>query len=101
MNLSYQEIVLKPLLTEKSTNGLSFNKYTFKVHEDANKIQIRQAIEKLFKVKVIKVNTVMMRGKSRRRLGRYVTKNPDWKKAVVTVREGDKIKIEGVELFEP
>ena len=101
MNLSPQEIILRPLLTEKSTNGLAFNKYTFKVHEDVNKIQIRQAVESLFKVKVVKVNTVTMRGKTRRRFGRYASKGPDWKKAVVTLRDGDKIKIEGVELFEP
>lgn len=101
MNLSPHEIVLRPLLTEKSTNGLAFNKYTFKVHEGANKIQIRQAVETLFKVKVVKINTVTMRGKTRQRLGRYKSKGADWKKAVVTLKDGDKIKIEGVELFEP
>lgn len=101
MNYSYQDIIIRPMLTEKSTSNLAFNKYTFKVHKDANKIQVRQAIESLFKVKVVKVNTVTMRGKTRKRFRRNMVRTPDWKKAIITLREGDKIQIEGVELFEP
>lgn len=95
-----QEIILRPLVTEKSTEGVTKeNKYTFQVHRKANKIQIKNAVEALFKVKVMKVTTISLRGKMRR-FGRAVGKTSDWKKAQVTLKEGDRIQIPGLELFE-
>ncbi|MDN5346950.1 MAG: large subunit ribosomal protein [Clostridia bacterium] len=87
-----QDIIIQPLVTEKTTGLLGQNKYTFIVRNDANKIEIKQAIEKLFKVKVVKVNTLFDRGKLRRR-GRTEGLQPDRKKAIVTLRPGDKIPL--------
>jgi len=94
-----REIIKKPIITEKSMEGTQFNKYTFKVEPDANKIEIRKAIQEIFGVKVLKVHTMNVHGKTRKR-GRYEGKTPDWKKAVVTLKEGDKIQIGGVDYFE-
>ncbi|MBI3946826.1 MAG: 50S ribosomal protein L23 [Armatimonadetes bacterium] len=91
-------VVERPLVTEKSTAAAEQGKYTFKVHPDANKIEIREAIEQIYpNVHVTKVNTISVRGKPYR-LGRYKTrKHPDWKKAIVTLRQGESIEIfEGV-----
>lgn len=82
-----EDIILKPIITEKASNYSSENKYFFKVVSSANKISIRAAIEKLFDVKVEKVNTVSVRGK-KRRYGKFLGKTKDWKKAVVTLKEG-------------
>ena len=68
------------------------NKYTFKVDKKANKIDIKQAVEAIFKVKVTDVKTMNVKGKLKR-LGRYQGRTPDWKKAIVTLQEGDKIEI--------
>lgn len=94
-----RNILKKPIITEKSMEGAALNKYTFKVDKETNKIEIRKAVEKVFNVKVTKVNTVTVRGKTRRR-GKYEGKTPDWKKAVVTLKEGDKIEIGGVNYYE-
>lgn len=86
-------IIKNPVVTEKSTDLTGkYNKYSFVVDERANKIEIKKAIEELFKVKVIKVNTVRMRGKQRR-VRFQQGKTPDWKKAIVSLREGDKIEL--------
>jgi large subunit ribosomal protein L23 len=85
------DIIISPLVTEKSTiqrEGQS--QYSFKVNKRANKIEIKRAVERLFKVKVREVRTATIRGKVKR-LGRRFGKRPDWKKAVVTVKEGDRI----------
>ena len=85
------DIIISPLVTEKSTiqrEGQS--QYSFKVNKRANKIEIKRAVERLFKVKVEEVRTATIRGKVKR-LGRRFGKRPDWKKAVVTVKEGDRI----------
>lgn len=80
------------LRTEKSTVLLPDNKYLFWVDKKANKVQIKKAVEEIYKVKVADVNTLMQRGKLRR--VRYVQgKSPDWKKALVTLKEGSKIKV--------
>ena len=80
------------LRTEKGTALLAENKYLFSVASDANKIQIKQAVEDVYNVKVVKVNTLKMRGKWKK--VRYKAgKTPDWKKAVVTLKPGDKIEI--------
>lgn len=79
-----QDIILKPVITERATDGLSTGKYTFRVATDANKIEIADAVEKLFNVEVLKVNTINVRGRSKR-VGRYTGTTSAWKKAIVTV----------------
>ena len=89
-------IILRPLITEKAQNSTAFGKYAFEVDKRANKLQVKEAIEATFDVKVTAVNTLMMKGKMRR-YGRTETKQPDWKKAIVTLAAGDKIELfEGV-----
>lgn len=86
-----RNIVIAPIITEKSSTQVqTTNTYTFKVSINANKIEIKNAIERIFAVKVLNVNTIRMLGKPKR-LGRYSGKRPDWKKAIVTLRMGDKI----------
>jgi large subunit ribosomal protein L23 len=84
------EIIVRPLLTEKSTRAQQQNKYVFEVLPDANKIEIRRAVEELGRCEVEKVNTLNVRGK-RRRTRRGTGKTADWKKAVVTVKEGQQL----------
>ena len=85
-----QDIILKPVITEKSMDDLQTGKYTFKVAKSANKVEIAKAVETLFKgVKVAKVNTVSVRGK-KKRMGRSEGYTSDWKKAIVTLAEGSK-----------
>jgi len=86
-----QKIIRRPLVTEKSTQQKEVNRqYVFEVDPDANKIEIQSAIEHLFKVKVLQVRTCNVLGKLKR-LGRRYGKRPDWKKATVTLKEGDRI----------
>ena len=91
------KIIEKPLVTEKGTVMLSEgNRVTFKVHLDANKIEIREAVQKIFSVTVLQVNTQVVRGK-RKRFGKAMGQTKSWKKAMVQLKEGDKIEIfEGV-----
>ena len=84
-----QDIIIAPVITEKSMSGIADKKYTFKVAKDANKIQIAKAVEEIFKVKVAKVNTMSVRGQARR-MGRYEGYTASWKKAIVTLKEGSK-----------
>ena len=84
-----QDIIIAPIITEKSMSGIADKKYTFKVAKDSNKIEIANAVETLFKVKVAKVNTVNVRGKQRR-MGRYSGYTASWKKAVVTLKADSK-----------
>ena len=90
-----QDIILKPIITEKSMAGISLKKYTFKVAKDANKIEIAKAVEELFGVNVAKVNTMNCKGRFKR-MGRNEGYTPDWKKAIVTLSEDSK----GIEFFE-
>ncbi|MCL5055961.1 MAG: 50S ribosomal protein L23 [Firmicutes bacterium] len=99
MELKYEEIVIKPIVTERSMHNQAFGKYTFEVHPKSNKIQIRKAIEKLFKVGVVSVNTIKIPGKTRR-YRTAIGKTRDRKKAIVTLKQGDKIVIKGIEMFE-
>ena len=86
------EIVKTARLTEKGTRqSEKLNQYTVVADRRATKTQIRQAVQELFKVKVIRVNTMNVRGKSRRQRTTQAGKAPDWKKVVVTLKEGDKI----------
>lgn len=84
-----QEIILAPVITEESMMGTADKKYTFKVAKDATKVDIKKAVEKLFSVKVAKVNTLNVKGHLRR-YGRYEGYTASWKKAVVTLTEDSK-----------
>ncbi|MCH6558061.1 MAG: 50S ribosomal protein L23 [Nitrospirae bacterium] len=86
-------VLLSPLLTEKITAMReSGNKVAFLVRRDSNRIEIKRAVESVLKVKVERVNVMNVRGKTKR-LGRFVGKRPDWKKAVVTLKEGEKLEL--------
>ena len=79
-----EEVIIKPIITERSSEGLQEGKYTFKVNKKATKVEIAKAVEKLFGVKVLNVNTMTVKGKTKR--VRYVEgKTSDWKKAIVTI----------------
>jgi large subunit ribosomal protein L23 len=92
-----REIIRRPLVTEKSTRANEeTNKVTFVVRKDANKIEIKRAVEEVFGVNVLEVRTLNNRGK-KKRVGARQGRKPDWKKAVVSLREGDRIDLfEGV-----
>ncbi len=94
---SPHEIIIRPLVTEKGTwLTENMNQYLFKVAGDANKVEISKAVEKLWPVSVVAVRTQNVRGKIKRR-GRFLGKKPNWKKAMVTLAEGDDIELfEGV-----
>mgnify|MGYP001567837200 FL=1 len=86
-----QRVIRRPMVTEKSTRQKEESRqYVFEVNRDANKIEIQSAVERLFKVKVLQVRTSNVLGKVKR-LGRRYGKRPDWKKAIVTLKEGDRI----------
>ena len=91
-----RQVIIRPVVSEKSYALIAQNKYTFRVHPKAHKTQIRQAVEELFNVKVEGVNIVQVRSKPKRR-GLQRGKKPGWKKAIVQLRAGDSIEIfEGV-----
>jgi large subunit ribosomal protein L23 len=100
MTLMASEIVVRPVISEKSLDETQRGKYTFRVHPDANKLQVKQAIEELFKVDVLDVNVSTSKAKEKsrnRRRGRQVGWTSPWKKAVVTLAAGQKIEFfEGV-----
>ena len=79
-----EEVIVRPVVTEKSNDGLQEGKYTFEVNKKATKVEIAKAVEKLFEVKVLKVNTMMVNGK-KKRVGYHQGKTSDWKKAIVTI----------------
>ncbi len=86
-----QKIIRRPLITEKTTRQKEEGQYAFEVAGNANKVEIQKAVERLFKVKVLNVRTSHVLGKIKR-LGRKSGKRSDWKKAIVTLREGDRIE---------
>jgi len=92
MSLHPAEILIRPVVSEKSYQLITENRYTFKVHKDAHKTQIRQAVEELFDVKVVGVNVIKMQPKPKRR-GMIKGTRPGWKKAIVELKAGDKIEI--------
>ena len=92
MSLHPNEVLLAPVVSEKSYSLITDRKYTFKVHRDAHKTQIRQAVEQLFEVTVVDVKTMSVKSKPKRR-GYTSGRTRAWKKAVVQVREGDSIPI--------
>ena len=97
MKKDVRDIIRRPLVTEKSTQANEeTNKVTFVVRRDANKIEIKRAVEEVFGVSVLGVRTLNNRGK-KKRVGAHQGRKPDWKKAVVSLREGDRIDLfEGV-----
>jgi large subunit ribosomal protein L23 len=90
--MNAHQIILRPLITEKNTNLMVLNKYCFEVDRNASKTQVKHAIEEIFNVTVMSVHTMNLRGKRRRRGMRYGYTN-DWKKAIVTLAEGDRIEL--------
>jgi large subunit ribosomal protein L23 len=95
MERTVQDIIIRPVITEKSMAGIANKRYTFRVATDANKIEIAQAVEKLFGVKVAKVNTLHVRGRAKR-VGKFSGYAPNWKKAIVTLKPDSK----SIEFFE-
>lgn len=93
--VDYNDIIVKPIISEHSMDQMVDRKYTFKVAKNANKIQIKQAVEKIFGVKVSDVNTMRMKGKPKRQ-GVHVGKRADWKKAIVKLTPDSKT----IEFFE-
>ena len=95
-DLKYYDVILKPVITEKSMNAMADKKYTFLVHPDATKSQVKEAVEKMFEgTKVARVNTMNLEGKNRRR-GMVVGKTAKTKKAIVQLTEDSK----EIEIFE-
>lgn len=91
-----RDVLIKPVITEKSSALMQDNKYTFIVPLTANKVEIRQAVEKIFKVKVLEISTVRVMGKTKR-MGKTEGKRPDYKKAIVKLAAGERIEFfEGV-----
>ena len=85
-------VIMSPMRTEKGTGMLPYNKYLFWTYKNANKLEIKKAVEKIYKVKVERVNTITVKGK-RRRVRLVEGKTADWKKAIVTLKQGDKIDL--------
>ena len=93
MNLAVQDVVRRPLITEKNERARELaRQYAFEVHREATKIQVKGAVEKLFSVKVTGVRTAIARGKNKR-VGRNIGRRPNWKKAIVTLKQGDTIAL--------
>ncbi len=92
MSLHPNEVLIAPVVSEKSYSLLADRKYSFRVHKDAHKTQVRQAVEELFEVKVVAVNIASVKAKPKRR-GAFKGTRPGWKKAIVQLREGDTIEI--------
>lgn len=91
MRLLAHDIIIRPVITEKSSRQMEHNQYTFEVHPNANKIQIRKAVQDVFKVKVEKVHTLKVRSKPKR-MGAFLGKSRSWKKAIVTLVDGERIE---------
>lgn len=92
MSRDARDILIKPIITEKTMNLLADNKYTFIVDNNANKVEIKKAVEEIFKVKVDQVWTMNLHGK-KRRMGRFEGRKPDRKKAIVALKSGQKIPL--------
>ena len=93
--MNYYEIIRRPILTEKSLRGNEGGKYTFEVAPEANKLEIKQAVQGIFSVRVRKVNVINIPGRLRRR-GRHTFKGPGIRKAIVTLAAGQKIDLESL-----
>jgi large subunit ribosomal protein L23 len=95
MERTAQDVIIRPVITEKSMTGIANKRYTFRVANDANKIEIAHAVESLFSVKVAKVNTLHVKGRAKR-VGKFTGYAPSWKKAIVTLKPESK----NIEFFE-
>ena len=93
MDPRHYDVIVSPVITEKATMASEQNKVVFKVALDATKDEIAAAVEELFKVSVVKVNTMNVRGKVRRQFTKAAGRTSDWKKAIVTLKKGDKISL--------
>ena len=93
MNITSEEVVVRPLVTEKNERARSTaRQFAFEVHRDATKIQVKAAVERMFNVHVLAVRTAIARGKNKR-VGRSLGRRPNWKKAFVTLRAGETIAL--------
>lgn len=93
MNLDDQDVVRRPLITEKAERGReAAHQFAFEVHREATKIQVKTAVERLFSVHVTAVRTAIARGKNKR-VGKNLGRRPNWKKAIVTLKEGETISL--------
>jgi large subunit ribosomal protein L23 len=92
VSLHAREVLIAPIVSEKSYNLIDENKYTFRVHKDAHRLQVRQAVEELFDVHVESVNIAHVKPKPKRR-GMVTGRKPGWKKAIVQIRAGESIEI--------
>jgi large subunit ribosomal protein L23 len=92
MSLHPNQVLIAPVVSEKSYSLINVRKYTFRVHPDAHKTQIRQAVEELFEVEVASVNVAKVKSKPKRR-GQTAGRRPGWKKAIVELKEGHEIEI--------
>ena len=93
MNLTNQDVIVRPIISEKAERGRETERqYVFEVHREATKIQVKQAVERIFNVHVLAVRTAIARGKNRR-VGRSIGQRPNWKKAFVTLKEGETIAL--------
>jgi len=92
MKFNYLDTIIAPAITEKATSLSEFNKIVFKVHNGASKSSIKRSVEKIFKVNVIKVNTISLKGKTKLVRGKK-TKKPGYKKAIVTLKKGQNIDL--------
>lgn len=90
MNAIAHDIIVRPVITEKTSRMMELGQYTFEVLPKANKIEIRKAVEEVFKVKVVRVNTIQVRSKPKR-MGAFLGRSRSWKKAIVTLAKGEKI----------
>jgi large subunit ribosomal protein L23 len=98
-----RDVIIAPRVSEKSMSGSAFQQFTFEVHPRATKTQIRHAVEEIFKVSVIKINTTNVGGKTKnfaRKGNRTSGQQSNWKKAIVTLKPGQKIELGGVNPFE-
>lgn len=90
------DVIIRPVVTEKTTDGADMGRYAFRVHKRANKVQVKEAVERAYKVRVAQVNIINVPAKARR-FGRNISEKPAWKKAIVTLAGGDRITLyEGV-----
>jgi len=90
MNAVAHDIIVRPIITERTSALMELGQYTFEVLPKANKIEIRKAVEEVFNVKVVRVNTIQVRSKPKR-MGAFMGRSRSWKKAIVTLAEGEKI----------
>ena len=90
------DVIIRPIVTEKTTDTADMGRYAFEVHKRANKVQIKEAVERAYKVSVAQVNVIIVPAKARR-YGRRITEKPSWKKAIVALAGSDRITLfEGV-----